>query len=135
MQTGVDGVGGREASQHKQQAIGAFQVYSRCSSRRLRTGVSWLTLAERGGAQAAGGRVNAGGDLSKTTSSTKEWTAATKAQAQRGGRCAVRRWLCLGVAAGERVGGGGGERGVVVVVVVSDRRTQRRMDLAVGRSD
>lgn len=78
-------------------------------------GVSWLTLAERGGAQAAGGRVNAGGDLSKTTSSTKEWTAATKAQAQReggvrcGGGCAwVLQWVDGWVVEGERCGGGGG---------------------------
>ena len=63
---------------HKQKVIEAVQVYGECSSRCLGTGVSWLTLAERG-AQAAGGRVNAGGDVgSKTTRRTKEWTATTE---------------------------------------------------------
>lgn len=93
---------------HKQKAIEAFQVYGECSSRCLGTGVSWLTLAERG-AQAAGGRVNAGRRRGKQNDKTRKgvdgdnWTQAQgEGGVQCGGGCAwVLQWA--------EGGGGGGE--------------------------
>lgn len=111
MQTGVGGFGGREAKPAQTEGDRSVPgVCGRCSSRSVGTGVSWLTLAERG-AQAAGGRVNAGGDVgSKTTRRTKEWTATTERKHRARAVCSAAE-VVPGCCSGWRVGGGGGEGG------------------------